>query len=98
MPCTVERFALACVTIAGSDAGAMDQAELTAMNVELGEVTPLVEAYSVLTRLRAEAAELEALAAGADEPDMRKLASEELQALLQQVQLAIMRVILNPTP
>lgn len=72
---------------AGDGVGAMDQAELTALNVELGEVTPLMEAYSALTRLHAEAAELEALAASAEEPDMRKLAAEELQTLLVQVQL-----------
>ena len=72
---------------AGDGAGALSQAELTALNVELGEVTPLADAYGALARLRAEAAELQALAAGAEEPDMRALAAEELQALLQQVRL-----------
>lgn len=62
----------------------LPQQELTALNVELGELTPAVEAYNALQRLLNEAKELDGLMSGEDE-DMRKLAREEQQALEEQV-------------
>ncbi len=62
----------------------LPQQELTALNVELGELTPAVEAYNALQRLLDEAKELEGLTSGEDE-DMRKLAREEQQVLQEQV-------------
>lgn len=69
---------------AGEHTNKLPQQELTALNVELGELTPAVEAYNALQRLLTEAEELEGMLNGEDD-DMRKLAREEQQALEEQV-------------
>jgi len=65
----------------------LPQHEMTALNMELGELTPAVEAYSALQRLRTEISELEGLLSGNDE-EMRKLAAEEKRSLEEQVRRA----------
>ena len=70
---------------AGEGAAELSQQELTALNVELGEATPAVEAYAALRALRAEVAGLERMAAGEADADMRALVQEERASLLQQV-------------
>ncbi|CAL8462217.1 g1748 [Coccomyxa elongata] len=73
-----------CTHLSGEHTNKLPQQELTALNVELGELTPAVEAYNALQRLLTEAKELEGMLNGEDD-DMRKLAREEQQALEEQV-------------
>ena len=73
---------------AGEHTNKLPQQELTALNVELGELTPAVEAYNALQRLLTEAKGLEDMLNGEDD-DMRKLAREEQQALEEQVRTTI---------
>ena len=68
----------------GEAAGSLGQQELTALNVELGERTALVQAYRALCSLQAELQDLQSLATGPDE-DLRQLAAEEQHSLLDQV-------------
>ena len=68
----------------GEAAAGLGQQELTALTVELGESTALVEAYRALCSLQAELQDLQSLAAGQDE-DLRQLAAEEQHGLLDQV-------------
>jgi hypothetical protein len=70
---------------AGEGAAELPQQELTALNVELGAATPVVEAYAALCALRAEAHDLERMAAREADADMRTLAAEERASLLLQV-------------
>ena len=72
------------VRYTGEGAGALGQQELTSLNVELGESTPVVEAYRSLRSLQAELQDLQSFANGPDE-DMRQLAVEEEPTLLAQV-------------
>lgn len=75
---------LTCCEGAGEGAGALGQQELTALNVELGESTTVVETYRALCSLQAELKDLQSLASGPDE-DLRALAAEERDSLLAQV-------------
>ncbi|CAK0752705.1 hypothetical protein CVIRNUC_002166 [Coccomyxa viridis] len=76
-----------CQQLSGEAAGSLGQQELTALNVELGESTALVEAYRALCSLQAELQDLQSLATGPDE-DLRQLAAEEQHGLLNQAQQA----------
>lgn len=75
---------LTCCKSAGEGAGTLGQQELTALNVELGESTTVVETYRALCSLQAELKDLHSLASGPDE-DLRALAAEEHDSLLAQV-------------
>ena len=83
VPCGVvceAQCVLTCCEGAGEGAGALGQQELTALNVELGESTTVVETYRALCSLQAELTDLQSLASGPDE-DLRALAAEERDSL-----------------
>ena len=70
---------------AGQEAASLTQQALTALNVELGEATPVVEAYAAVQKLHAEAADLERMATSDADVEMRALALEERGGVMQQV-------------
>ena len=70
---------------AGEAAASLTQQQLTALNVELGEATPVVEAYAAVQKLQAEAADLERMARLERDAEMRLLALEERRDVMQQV-------------
>ncbi len=68
---------------------------------ERKELEPVVEAWRQVKRLRAGAAEAEALLAGEDDPDLRALAQEELdgaRAALPGAELALKTLLLPKDP
>jgi hypothetical protein len=62
----------------------LPQQEVTALNIEMGELTPVVDAYMALQSHKAELGNLESLLHGGDE-DLQKLAREEKQLLEKEV-------------
>ncbi|KAK9818328.1 hypothetical protein WJX72_010686 [[Myrmecia] bisecta] len=80
-----ERHASVIAQLSGSVAD-MPPQELVALNKELSELEPVVEALDSFDSLQKEIAELEALASDRAEPEeMRRMAQEERQDLQQQV-------------
>ena len=72
----------------GDDMQRLPQQELTALNVELGELTPVVNAFTALQAQQQEAEELDSIIAGGDS-DVLAMARHEKKALLQNVPFLI---------
>src|SRR4051794_21294835 len=77
---------------------AADGAEIVRLGKEYAELRPVAEAVERLSRANAEAAELEQMAAGGEDPDMAALAREELDQLSRNLSELELQVALLLAP